>query len=245
MAELPWLPETLRNKVLSASNAASEALREDLCAVCLIGASAGPNRNFRGNSVELLIVARELPEATLDVLGAELGPLLRDGLQIRMVTQLELEGSTDVLALELAEWRARNVVLAGEDPFSELTIAPDDLRHELERALRTLAHRLRNRLLWCLATHQRHLDPMLRDALERLTMVGYHTLELLGQPLPLGEGQALARFADWAGVSAEGLDALRERLTHNGQATDPIAELRALASVTNAACARIDTLNDD
>ncbi|MCA9700997.1 MAG: hypothetical protein KC431_25955, partial [Myxococcales bacterium] len=215
---------------------------EQLLAVCLIGAAAGPNRNYRGGMPELVVVAKQLGVEALHALARGLAAPLRAGLQIRTITQLELLGSTDVHALEIAEWRARNVVLAGEDPFTDLVITPADLRHELERALRTLSHRLRNRVLWCLATDQRRLDPVLREALERLTMIGYHTLELRGENLPLDEGKALERFVIWAGADYAPLQALRERLLSNGIPDDPLAELTALATLTEAACAEIDDL---
>ncbi|NVB39745.1 hypothetical protein G6O69_18015 [Pseudenhygromyxa sp. WMMC2535] len=242
MPGLEWLPEQTRAHIHEAASAAEAALAERLLAVCLIGAAAGPNRNYRGGMPELLVVAQTLDPALLHDLALGLAGPLRAGLQIRTVTALELLGSTDVHALEIAEWRARNVVLAGDDPFASLEITPSDLRHELERALRTLSHRLRNRVLWCLATDQRRLDPVLREALERLTMIGYHTLELRGENLPLDEAKALERFVAWLDGDSVPLLTLRNRLLSNGIPEDPLAELTALSLVTEAACAKIDVL---
>lgn len=244
-AQFEWLPERSREQIREAAEACERALGDELLAVCLIGAAAGPNRNYRAGNPELLVVAKSLTPAALHDLAQGLAAPLRQGLQIRTVTRTELLGSVDVHALEIAEWRARNIVLSGDDPFAELSIARADLRHELERALRTLNHRLRNRVLWCLATEQRRLDPVLREGLERLTMIGYHTLELLGENLPLDEGKALARFVTWAGADDEALATVRERLLANTVPADSLAELTTLATVTEAACAKIDDVPVD
>ncbi|GEM_PF-2316663 len=238
---LEWLPAAIRTLVENATRSTLDALGEQLRAICLVGAAAGPNRNYRGGA-ELLVIADDLSREALESLALALAPTFRGGLQVRVLTQIELLGSVDVQALEIAEWQARNVVLAGEDPFAALTISPVDLRHELERALRGLSHRLRNRVLWCLATDQRHLDTVLREGLDRLTTIGYHTLALRGQPLPLDEARALACFIDWAGGEPTMLEPLRQRLLSNSLATDALAELETLAAATALGCAMIDDL---
>lgn len=236
-----WMPDRMRAPIDAAVSAVEAGLGERLIAVCLIGAAARPDRDLRAHP-ELLIVAEELTVETLRVLAKGLVAPLGAGLQIRTVTRAELRGSVDVHALEIAQWRNEHLLLAGQDPFAELDIAAEHLRHEIERALRTLGHRLRNRLLWCLATEQLRLDALLREGVERLTEVAQHTLRLLGIALPSDEGAMLESFLGWAGSESEAVLALRARLLAEQSAADPIAELTALTAATEAATARVDSI---
>jgi hypothetical protein len=241
---LDWLPDRTRISIEVAVPATVEALAHKLVAVCLIGSAAKPDRSARPApaNAELLIVAEDLGPVTLHELAAGLAEPLRAGLQIRTLTRVELAGSVDVQALELAQWRDRHLLLAGSDPFAALHIAPTDLRHEIERALRTLSQRLRNRMLWCIATDQRHLDSVLREGIELLSMLAHHTLALIGEQPPPDDAGLLERFAEWAGHPIEGVAALRERLESTQPTQDPLADLEDLGALTEAACARIDTL---
>jgi hypothetical protein len=239
---LDSLPERTRDPIEAAAPAIVEVLGEGLVAVCLIGPAAKPGHNLRGAHAELLVIAELLgPEILSDLAGALAEPL-RAGLQIRTVTRTELAGSVDVHALELAQWRDHHLLLAGSDPFAELEIAPADLRHEIERALRSLSQRLRNRMLWCLATEQRRLDAVLREGVELLTMLAHHTLTLVGEQPPSEEPELLERFVVWAGSDGAAITTLRERLEAPRAAEDPLAELAALAATTEAACSRVDEL---
>jgi hypothetical protein len=239
---LDWLPDRTRTPIETAVPAIVQALGQKLVAVCLIGPAAKPERSTRTTHAELLVVAEELGPATLHELAARLAEPLRAGLQIRTLTRAELAGSVDVQALELAQWRDHHLLLAGGDPFAALHIAPPDLRHEIERALRTLSQRLRNRMLWCIATDQRHLDAVLREGIDLLSMLAHHTLTLIGQQPPPDDAALLERFAAWAGHPIEGVAALRERLESTRATEDPLADLEDLGALTEAACTRIDTL---
>jgi hypothetical protein len=239
---LDWLPDRTRLPIETAVPAIVQALADKLVAVCLIGPAAKPERSARATHAELLVVAEDLGPATLHELAARLAEPLRAGLQIRTLTRAEFAGSVDVQALELAQWRDHHLLLGGSDPFAGLQIAPADLRHEIERALRTLSQRLRNRMLWCIATDQRHLDAVLREGIELLSMLAHHSLMLIGQQPPSDDGALLERFAAWAGHPIEGVAALRERLESTRATEDPLADLEDLGALTEAACSRIDTL---
>lgn len=242
MIILDWLPERIRLPIASAVVAIVSGLGKELVAVCLIGPAARRDAKARTTHVELLIVAETLGPMTLHELAVGLVEPLRAGLQVRTLTRAELAGSVDVQALELAQWRHEHLLLAGSDPFSALRIAPADLRHEIERALRTLSQRLRNRMLWCIATDQRHLDVVLRDGIELLGMLAHHTLTLVGQQPASDDAALLEQFATWAGHPIDGVAALCERLDAKGTTDDPLADLEDLGSLTEAACARIDSL---
>lgn len=244
MPELDWLPERTRESIEVANAALVSTLGDKLVAVCLIGPAAKRDRPQRGANAELLVVADSLEAELLSALAGGLAGPLRAGLQIRTVTAVELAGSVDVHALEIAQWRDHHLLLEGRDPFASLEISAADLRHEIERSLRSLNHRLRNRLLWCLATEQFRLDSVLREGIELLAMLGHHTLSLVGETPPSDEAELLTRFMSWAGTSAAPLDELRKRLDLIPRAPeDPIAELAALATATEAACAKVDALS--
>jgi hypothetical protein len=247
VADMPapdWLPQRSRDLVEAALAACITAMPDELLAVCLIGGAARRERDLRGSSeqLELLIVVEQLPASQLPVLAEGLREPLKGGLQLRTVTRLELLGSVDVQALELAEWRDRNVLLHGDDPFAALVLAPSDLRHEIERALRGLSQRLRNRLLWCLATEQRRLDVVLREGVDLLLSLAHHTLAMVGEPPERDDGVLIGQFGAWVGVDVEAITSLRNRLMAGQAAGDPLAELSSLAVVIEAACVRVDAL---
>ena len=241
--ELDWLPDRTRESIEVANAALTSTLADNLVAVCLIGQAAKRNRSMRGANAELLVVANSLEAELLQTLAGGLAGPLRAGLQIRTVTATELAGSVDVHALEIAQWRDHHLLLQGRDPFSGLEIRSTDLRHEIERSLRSLSHRLRNRMLWCLATEQFRLDSVLREGIELLTMLGHHSLSLAGETPPEDDEPLLARFLAWAGADPAPLQELRKRLDLIPAAPeDPIGELAALATATEAACAKVDAL---
>jgi hypothetical protein len=239
---LEWLPERIRVPIEGAVPAIVQALGDNLVAVCLVGPAAKPNRGQRSAYAELLVVAHRLGPANLHELAAELAGPLRAGLQIRTVTRDELAGSVDVLALELAQWRDHHLLLAGNDPFATLDIAASDLRHEIERALRTLSQRLRNRTLWCIATDQRHLDAVLREGVELLVMLAHHILRLVGEQPADDDAELLGALLRWAGHDADTVLTLRDRLENTQPADDPLADLEDLSALTETVCVRVDTL---
>ena len=239
---LDWLPDRIRLPIESAVTSIVEALGRELVAVCLIGPEVKRDRTSRTSHAELLVVAETLGPVTLHELAVGLAAPLKAGLQIRTLTRAEFVGSVDVQALELAQWRHEHILLAGDDPFAALHIAPSDLRHEIERALRTLSQRLRNRMLWCIATDQRHLDAVLRDGIELLGTLAHHTLVLVGQQPPADDAALLEQFSTWAGHPIDGVAALCARLDAKGTTDDPLADLEDLGALTEAACTRIDSL---
>jgi hypothetical protein len=240
-----WLPQRSRDLVEAALAACITAMPDDLRAVCLIGGAARRERDLRGSSeqLELLIVVEQLPAQQLPALAEGLREPLKGGLQLRTVTRGELLGSVDVQALELAEWRDHHVLLHGDDPFADLVLAPGDLRHEIERALRGLSQRLRNRLLWCMATEQRRLDVVLREGVDLLLSLAHHTLALVGEPPARDDAVLIGQFGAWIGTDIGAIDALRRRLMAGQAAGDPLSELSSLATVIEAACVRVDGLS--
>jgi len=121
--ELDWLPERTRESIEVATAALVTTLADQLIAVCLIGPAAKQDRRLRGANAELLVVARSLEAELLRALAGGLAGPLRAGLQIRTVTDVELAGSVDVHALEIAQWRDHHLLLEGKDPFAGLEIS--------------------------------------------------------------------------------------------------------------------------
>ncbi len=239
-----WLPQRSRELVEAALAACVTTMPENLRAVCLIGGAARRQRDLRGSSehLELLIVVDQVPTSQLPALAEGLREPLKGGLQLRTVTHAELRGSVDVQALELAEWRDHHVLLHGEDPFSSLVLAPGDLRHEIERALRGLSQRQRNRLLWCMATEQRRLDVVLREGVDLLLNLAHHTLSLVGSAPEQDDVALIGQFGAWIGADMSVVEALRQRLMAGQAGEDPLAELSQLSVVIEAACGRVDGL---
>lgn len=172
MERVPWLDEKTNVLLARAVESLEKSLGKGLEAAVLIGAAMNPTRGDRARAPEILVVATEASIRDLTALATGLGPVMRDGVRLRVITPRDLARSLDVFALEIAEWKARHHVLAGTDPFEKLELAPKDLRHGIEMELRGLTRRIRNRVLTGLATKRD--DP--REAL----VAGYDRLPVAG-----------------------------------------------------------------
>lgn len=239
-----WLPAKLRRHIADAVLGVREVFGERLGAVLLVGAAATPARQDRGRGALLVVLVDELPTADVGRLAqAARGPM-QHGVRIRTLTTDELARSTDVYALEVADWRDRHLRLAGDDPFEGLTIAPRDLRHSLEAAARGLRRRARNKLLTALASPGRRGDgsDAVGELLERLLTVAHHGLALAGVEPPNEERALLDALAETIDASPNAVHTALHELRARGALTEPLAALTDTGPFVDALCDWIDQL---
>lgn len=189
MERIAWLPEKTQALVEATAAALDKALGRTLEATLLVGNAMNPARPDRARNPEILAFTEGGRAPDLVQLSRALHEPMGKGARVRVLTHRELDRSCDVFALEIAEWKARHLLVSGKDVLSRLTVDPYDLRHGLETELRGLSRRIRNRLLTGLATDGRRDDP--GDAVlvgyDRFLVCGYHALVLFGAVPPRDE----------------------------------------------------------
>jgi len=240
---LHHLPAKQRQQIQALVEAAAAALGATLAEVALVGAAAHPDRPDRARHPELLLLVDGLEVAQMRELAEAMAPFVRKGLRFRTVGQDELESGLDVYALEVAQWQAVHIHVHGARRLAELAKPkPADLRHELERSLRGISRRVRNRVIQGLAAQVRSLDTILADAFDHLLIAAHHSLALAGEQPPATEAALLERFASWLELEPKPLVALLGRLRGGERGDDPLAEFSGFDDLLARACTKIDQL---
>lgn len=242
MTDLPWLPPNTRDQIDRAVKSIGEALGDAVVAVLLVGPAVHGDRPDRARNPELLVIADVLAPATVATLAEAIRPHMHKGIRVRTLTEQELLRSVDVYALEISEWKDHHVRLTGRDVLAEVSVSPVHLRLDLERAVRGLGRRIRNRMLHSLAARSRDLDRVLLEALERLVVVARQCLRFAGREPADGEQATLSAFADYVQVDAAPLLAIQQRLREGKRPPrgGPSDELAQLEAVLQMACQVID-----
>lgn len=238
------LPEKTRGLLKAAVDTIGRALTDNLRAVALVGPAARPERPDRARAPELVVVVGNLDVVEVDQLGRAIGPLAKQGLRTRLLTEEELATSTDVFTLEAADWRAHHHLLFGEDPFAALTWTREDLRRSLETNLRALRRRLRNRVLGGLARAPKgdkgdEVSRAIVDAVDALSIVVEQALPLGGRDAPGTEAARLSAFAALVDADLSALEAVTGQV-RRGERLDVLAALGTLDAALLAAVRWID-----
>ncbi len=176
----------------------------------------------------MLLVARQLPPDVVGSLATALRSSTAAGIRPRLVTVDELRRSADVFALELAEWKTRHWLIAGEDPFGDIHIEPAHLRHALEFQLRGLGRRLRNRVFLGLAGNPGEAGRAVFDALDTISISAHHTLVCLQQKAPLTDTHAVRALGEAADLDVAAVLAIYERTRGAGSVPDVASALDTL-----------------
>lgn len=240
MANAPWLPK----RTLALVDRGVEALRsvygDRLQAAAIVGAAASPARHDRARAPQVLAIVASTSVADARSLAETAAKAMRDGLRLRVLTEAELAGSSDVFTLEVAEWRDRHVLLAGENPFDAVTIDAADLRRSLEQSARGISRQLRNRLISVDATGRGSGQEALSAALERTIELAHHTLLWLGKEAPGEEGALLEAFGRWAEVDASAIVKLVAELRGKGRLDDPWKAFESIVPFLDGAKHAVD-----
>jgi len=125
-----------------------EHFSEDLKSVVLYG-SAAKGTFIKGVSdVNLLILTGSPHPGLIMELGKKASKLIRkQRLSLHFLTAGEFMNSADVFPMEYYDIKQDHQLLFGEDPVDRLTLAPENLRHQVEERLRGSVNALRQALL--------------------------------------------------------------------------------------------------
>jgi hypothetical protein len=96
------------------------------------------------SDLNLMLILDDLSPRTLTALAGPFGGWRKSGYEPPLVIgRAEWSRATDVFPIEITDMRCGYEVLRGADPVTGLTVAPQDLRHALEREFRGKLLRLR------------------------------------------------------------------------------------------------------
>jgi hypothetical protein len=110
-----------------------------------------------------------------------------------LLAPADLQRSLDVFPLEMLDIQARHRVLAGDDLFTGLTVAPEAVRLECEREAKGKLVRLRALYLE-LAGSMAEIRELMLDSRKTFLHVMRGLLVLRGQPWEVAEADAVAAF---------------------------------------------------
>lgn len=153
----------------------------NLVCVALFGSAVSQEFHADYSDINILCIFRELSAAAL----AQLVPIMRwwTGKQFPaplMFSQVELERSADVFAIELMDICQRHRMLHGEDIFINLQVPMDLHRVQVENNLRTKLLTLRQLYAQCADDDQRVRRLML-DSVSNFATLFRHTLIAMGE----------------------------------------------------------------
>lgn len=147
--------------------------------IALVGETVPPRRHPGPARLRLVVLLAHTHVATLTNLGRN----LPSEVEVSLYAESELPRAADVFALELAEQRARHVVLHGRMPYDRVPITSRLLRLAIERELRVGIRALRASL-GCEAAQ---VTTKLEEVLRRLAVVAHQLPPVMGQPGLQGE----------------------------------------------------------
>ena len=181
------------------------ALDTDFLAAYLTGSVLSAGFDPAHSRVNLLVVARTLPSASLDRLAASIPADKKPPhFEPLFLSQAQILPSLDVFPMEWLDLIERHLRIEGEDVFSTLQVPRTWLRHQCEHELRGKHIRLRQEYLASSGRTDR-----LREVLSRFAS-GFHTLfrtllRLRGDEPPASTERVIEAVADAYGLEARAL----------------------------------------
>jgi hypothetical protein len=173
-----------------------DAHRQNLRSIVLYGpAVAGAQLEDEGPKKVLVVVDRVTPaelKAAHDV--ADWWREVGNPLPVYFTTE-EIADASDVFPLDFLDIAEVRHVLYGKDPFENLEIATDNLRHQLEYELRGRIIRLRTLYIPASRNPER-LARLMADSLNSFVTLFRHVLRFHGEEAPVDPREAIIKLVN-------------------------------------------------
>jgi hypothetical protein len=221
-----------------------KAYGDSLVSVVLYGSAAGGDRQEKFSDYNVLCVLNRITPLELSHSEAifrwwrELGspsPLL--------LTEQEVETSTDCFAIEFSDMQRQHQVLAGKDVVSTLVVDRTFYRAQVEHDLRAKLLRLRQKASGMLSDAGL-LRRLLLDSLSTFCVLFRHALILHGADGPAAKRDVIARASERFGFDPLPFDkllAIREQQM-KAREVEPVALLGAYLEAINVVIQAVDRL---
>jgi hypothetical protein len=181
------------------------ALGSEFLAAYLTGSVLTQGFDLRRSRVNLLVVARHLPEDTLDALTRAI-PVTRRAPHFDplVLTQGQIRKSLDSFPIEWIEIQESHLLIEGHDLLGEIEVPRTYLRLQCEHELRAKVIQLRQAYLLG-ARHPDRLEPVLRSSASSFATLFRTLLRLSGESPPADTAHVMERVADLYQLRAEAL----------------------------------------
>jgi hypothetical protein len=182
------------------------ALGGEFLAAYLTGSVLTQGFDPKKSRVNILVVARELSDETVERLGAAIPreAKKRPGFEPLFVSRRQMEKSLDVFPIEWLEIQERHLLLEGEDLVAALQVPRTYLRLQCEQQLRGKFLHLRQGLLahW---DDDRALGDLLAGSASSFAALFRTLLRLRGETTPADTPKVIERVSDLYRLDAQGL----------------------------------------
>jgi hypothetical protein len=142
-------PTQVRDGLERFCNQLREAVGEQLVSIVLYGGLAKGEYNPQTSNVNVMILLKEVTVEILDRATPPVQQGIRDfRLSILVLSEEDLQRSTDVFPTKFLDMKQFHTVLWGKDPLADLHISRDHLRLRCEQEIKNLLLRLRQFYLY-------------------------------------------------------------------------------------------------
>ncbi|MBI4564153.1 MAG: hypothetical protein HY716_05615 [Planctomycetes bacterium] len=163
------------------------ALGEHLVGAAVTGKAALQGPDFDAGRIETILVCDELSVRHVEIVAPMGKKHGKKGLAAPLILSATyIEESKDVFPLEFFNIKLIRATVHGRDVFADLDIAPEDLRRQCEREIRTFLIRLRQGYLSS-AGEGRALEEVVREASVNFGAIVRGVLHLLRADIALDE----------------------------------------------------------
>jgi len=179
-----------------------EAVGDRLHSVVLYGSTARGDYEKATSDLNLIVVLENLDPSTLEALEPAFTRWRKANQPVpRIFSPTLIAESADVFPIEFFDLSRRRIVLYGKDPFAELEIHVDHLRHQCERELREKMMRLREAFIETQGK-SKALKRLLTESYPSFVALFRGCLHLLGEEVPIHNEEVVAAFSKQADLDA-------------------------------------------
>ncbi len=178
----------------------AESLGDQLHSVVLYGSTARGDYEKATSDLNLIVVLDNLDPSTLEALEPAFTRWRKANQPVpRIFSPTLIADSADVFPIEFFDISRRRIVLYGKDPFDELEIHVDHLRHQCERELREKMMRLREAFIETRGK-SKALKLLMTDSYPSFVALFRGCLHLLDEEVPIHNEEVVATFGRLAAL---------------------------------------------
>ena len=178
------LPTAIRHPLEHFCNQLRTALADELVAVILFGDSVRRPESLQATRINIMIVLQSMSVALLDKLSGPIQHTRKSiGISPLILTEEDLQSSTDVFPIKFINMQRHHRVLLGRDVLSDRIVGVEHLRLRCEQEVKNLMLRLRSFYVHN-SHHLRSLRETLKNAASSLTTCLSALLILKNEPVP-------------------------------------------------------------
>ena len=190
------MEEILADELNELKDKLTEAHGENLKSVVLYGSAVVGGQLDEERPKKVLVVLDRIAPADLKAAHEVAEWWRSEGNPVPVYfTSEEMADSSDVFPIEFIDMSQIRHVLYGKDPFDDLDIPTQNLRHQIEYEMRAKLLRLR-RLYIPASRNANQLARLMADSLDSFAVLFRHVLVMLGKEASFNKRECVMRLAD-------------------------------------------------